>query len=99
MAFTVLLHAKAKSGCRDDVVDFYRETLAATRSRPGCIGVRVIRSADDDTEFALIEQWDDKADQEAYAAWRTETSTDVMARFGQLLAGPARIESYEKINA
>jgi len=43
------------------VVDFYRET----RSRPGCIGVRVVRRADEDTEFALVEQWDDRADQEA----------------------------------
>jgi quinol monooxygenase YgiN len=99
MAFTVLLHAKAKSGRSQDVVDFYRETLAGTRSRPGCIGVRVVRSADDDTEFALIEQWDDRADQEAYAAWRTETSADVMARFGELLDGPLRIEFYEEINA
>ncbi|WNG81721.1 antibiotic biosynthesis monooxygenase [Mycobacterium sp. ITM-2016-00316] len=99
MAFTVLLHAKAKSGRSDDVVDFYRETLAATRSRPGCIGVRVVRSADDDTEFALIEQWDDKADQEAYAAWRAEAGADVMVRFGELLAGPLRIEFYEEINA
>lgn len=99
MAFTVLLRAKAKSGRSPDVVDFYRETLAATRSRPGCIGVRVVCSTDDDTEFALIEQWDDKADQEAYAAWRAETSADVMARFGELLAAPLRIEFYEEINA
>ncbi|MFD7974003.1 putative quinol monooxygenase [Streptomyces clavifer] len=99
MALTVLLHAKAKSGRSHDVVDFYRETLAATRSRPGCIGVRVVRSTDDDTDFTLIEQWDDKSDQEAYAAWRTETGADVLARFGELLAGPLRIEFYEEINA
>lgn len=99
MAVTVLLHAKAKSGRSHDVVDFYRETLAATRSRPGCIGVRVVRSTDDDTDFTLIEQWDDKADQEAYAAWRAETGADVLARFGELLAGPLRIEFYEEINA
>ncbi|MDF2582570.1 MAG: antibiotic biosynthesis monooxygenase subfamily protein [Mycobacterium sp.] len=99
MAFTVLLHAKAKPGRSDDLVDFYRETLAATRSRPGCIGVRVVRSADDDTEFALIEQWDAKEDQEAYAAWRVETSADVMERCGELLAGPLRIAFYEEINA
>lgn len=99
MAFTVILRAKAKAGRSRDVVDFYRETLAATRSRPGCIGLRVVRSADDDTEFALIEQWDDKADQQAYAAWRAETGADVMARFGELLAEPLRIEFYEEINA
>ena len=99
MAFTVLLYAQAKPGRSHDVVDFYRETLGATRSRPGCIGVRVVRSADDDTEFVLIEQWDHKANQEAYAAWRTETSADVMVRFGELLAGPLKIEFYEEINA
>jgi quinol monooxygenase YgiN len=99
MAFTVILHAKAKPGRSHDVVDFYRETLAATRSRPGCIGLRVVRSADDDTEFALIEQWDDKGAQEAYAAWRTETGGDVMAQFGELLAAPLRIEFYDEINA
>ncbi|SCX44338.1 Quinol monooxygenase YgiN [Klenkia marina] len=99
MAFTVLLRATAKSGRGQDVVDFYRETLAATRSRPGCIGVRVIRSIDDDTEFALIEQWDTKADQEAYVAWRTETSADVLVRFGELLARPLTIDSFEEINA
>ena len=54
---------------------------------------------DDDTEFALIEQWDDRADQEAYAVWRTETSADVMVRFGELLDGPLRVEFYEEINA
>ncbi|WP_032392176.1 putative quinol monooxygenase [Rhodococcoides fascians] len=99
MAFTVILHAQAKPGRSHDVVDFYRETLAATRSRPGCIGIRVVRSADDDTAFALIEQWDDKRDQEAYAAWRAETGGEVMAQFGELLAAPLRIEFYEGINA
>lgn len=99
MAVTVLLHVRAKSGRSRDVVEFYRETLAATRSWPGCIGVRVVRSADDETEFALIEQWDDRSDQEAYAAWRTKTNADVMARFSELLAGPLRIEFYEEINA
>jgi quinol monooxygenase YgiN len=88
MAFTVILHAKAKPGRSHDVVDFYRETLGATRSRPGCI-----------TAFALIEQWDDKRDQEAYAAWRAETGGDVLAQFGELLAAPLRIEFYEEINA
>lgn len=99
MAFTVILHAKAKPGRSHDVVDFYRETLAATLSRPGCIGLRVVRRADDDTEFALIEQWDDKRDQEAYAAWRAETGGDVLAQFGELLAAPLRIEFYDEINA
>jgi quinol monooxygenase YgiN len=92
MAFTVILHAQAKPGRSHDVVDFYRETLGATRSRPGCIGIRVVRSADDDTAFALIEQ-------EAYAAWRAETGGDVLAQFGELLAAPLRIEFYEEINA
>src|SRR3546814_10983015 len=69
MAHTALLNVTAKPGRGSAVISYYRATLSATRSRPGLIGLRVVRNMEDPTRFMLIEQWDSKADQAASAAW------------------------------
>src|SRR3546814_6837740 len=63
MAHTALLNVTAKPGRGSEVISYYRATLSATRSRPGLIGLRVVRNMEDPNRFMLIEQWDSKADQ------------------------------------
>src|SRR3546814_19177401 len=84
MAHTALLNVTAKPGRGSEVISYYRATLSATRSRPGLIGLRVVRNMEDPNRFMHIEQWDSKAAQAAYAEWRA-TTPEVMAELGGLI--------------
>ncbi|MEU7479812.1 antibiotic biosynthesis monooxygenase family protein [Lentzea sp. NPDC042327] len=97
MAHTALLKVTAKPGRASDVIDFYRVTLAATRSRPGLIGLRVVREAKNPDNFMLIEQWDSKEDQAAYAAWRA-TTPEVSEAFSEMIDSFS-LEWWDEINA
>jgi quinol monooxygenase YgiN len=48
------------------------EMLEATRSFPGCRGVRIVQHKDDPARFLFIEQWDSEQAYRDYIAWRTE---------------------------
>jgi quinol monooxygenase YgiN len=97
MAHTALLHVTAKPGRGPEVISYYQATLAATRSRPGLIGLRVVRNEEDENKFMLIEQWDSKADQTAYAEWRA-TTPEVMAEFGDMIDSFS-LDWWEEVNA
>ena len=97
MAHTALLHVTAKPGRGSEVISYYQETLSATRSRPGLIGLRVVRNEEDPNQFMLIEQWDSKADQAAYAEWRA-TTPEVMAAFGEMIDSFS-LEWWDEVNA
>src|SRR3546814_16951943 len=97
MAHTALLNVTAKPGRGSEVISYYRATLSATRSRPGLIGLRVVRNMEDPNRFMLIEQWDSKADQAAYAEWRA-TTPEVMAEFGELIDSFS-LDWWDEVNA
>ena len=97
MAHTALLLVTAKEGRGPEVIRFYQATLSGTRARPGLIGLRVIRSEDDNRKFIVIEQWDSKSDQAAYAAWR-QTTPEVMAAFSEMIESFS-LEWWEEIGA
>lgn len=98
MAHTALLKVTVKPGREAEVIGFYRDTLAATRARPGLIGLRLIREEESPRNFMLIEQWDSKEDQAAYAAWREENTPEVSVAFGELIDSFS-LEWWEEVNA
>lgn len=97
MAHTALLHVTAKPGRGSEVISYYQATLSATRARPGMIGLRVVRNEEDPNKFMLIEQWDSKADQAAYAEWRA-TTPEVMAEFSEIIESFS-LDWWEEVNA
>ncbi|MFZ8758877.1 putative quinol monooxygenase [Microbacterium sp. HMH0099] len=62
------------------------ETLAGTRSQPGCIGVEVTVDIYDPSRFFLVERWATLADDDAYRAWRM--TPEGAPTVGRILAGP-----------
>lgn len=97
MPLTVLLHAQSKPGRSGDAVAFYRDILGDTRARPGCTGVRVICSLDDENMITLIESWESRDQQEAYMAWRA--SGDTTAAGADLFAAAPTFEYFDEMDA
>ncbi|GAA2235852.1 antibiotic biosynthesis monooxygenase [Herbiconiux moechotypicola] len=63
-----------------------RETLKATRSRPGCLGVEVTVDVDDPAHYVVAERWESLAADDAYRAWRQ--SPEGVSPLRPILAGP-----------
>ena len=53
----------------------------------------VARNQDDPAQFLIVEQWDTRADYEAYLAWRAERGD--MEIFGAMMAGPPTIRFFD----
>lgn len=76
-----------------DAPQLISETLAGTRSRPGCIGVEVAIDVDDPTRFILVERWATLADDDAYRAWRM--TPEGAPSVGRVLAAPPALTRTE----
>ena len=65
---------------KPEVADVFCDTLPKmlpdTRAFKGCRSVNVYRNNDDANKIILIEEWDTKADYEAYLAWRASQNPD-----------------------
>lgn len=64
-----------------------------TRAFPGFRDIRVLHNADRPNEVILIEEWDSRADHEAYVAFRTETG--VMDQTAQMVTEPPRLDYWD----
>lgn len=94
MPVTVLAQLKTKPGLVEDVLHGLKELLPETRAFAGCLGIHIVRDLDDPDSFALIEEWEERANHEAYLAWRTEEGT--LAGMMDVLAEPPRFTYYEQ---
>jgi quinol monooxygenase YgiN len=72
MTVTVLAQLKTKPGLAESVLTGLKEMLPDTRAFAGCRGLNIVRDVDDPDAIALIEEWDERANHEAYLAWRAE---------------------------
>ena len=93
MTTQVILEFRAKEGCADKVRDWLRSVLPDTRGFKGCVTLHVIRNQDEPAQFLIIEQWDTRADYEAYLAWRGERGD--MEIFGAMMDGPPTIRFFD----
>jgi heme oxygenase (mycobilin-producing) len=67
-----------------DVASTLRDTLTATRARPGCLGVDVCLDVDDAHHYLVVERWESIAADDAYRAWRA--TPDGASALGPILA-------------
>jgi len=62
--------------CRPDVVDdvcaSFSDNLETTKTFKGFQNVSIYRNAERPSRIILVEEWDSRADHEAYMAWRMQ---------------------------
>jgi len=68
------------------------ETLQATRAFPGCLGVEVLRGADDASRIMVAERWESADSDAAYRAWRATPAG--ASHLGSLLAGAPSLTTF-----
>ena len=72
MSVLVLLEMKMKPENVDDLTDFLKSELHATRGFDGCNGLTFHRNQDDPNTMIAVEDWDSRQQYEKYLAWRTD---------------------------
>jgi quinol monooxygenase YgiN len=68
----VTLLFKCQPGMGKVLLEAFTTALVDTRAFDGCISVETYVDADDPDRVLLVEEWDSKAQQETYVAWRVE---------------------------
>jgi quinol monooxygenase YgiN len=86
MAVTVLATLRLKPGLAETVLGGLKEMLPDTCAFQGCLGVKIAQDMDNPDTIALVEEWENRSDHEAYMAWRTETGA--LASMAEVLAEP-----------
>ena len=95
MSIKVILEVQAKPECVDELKATFEAILPDTRSYTGCIEVKVLANQDDPANLILLEQWQTRADYEAYVAWRTEQGT--LESLGALMASPPIVRYFDNL--
>ena len=86
MPITRLNHFEAPKGGGDKLHDFLQSVSDIVKTLPRCNSVRLLRSAEDRDQFAIVEEWESiEAHQAAASAIPPEKMKQAMA----LLAKPA----------
>lgn len=70
MAVTAFLELQLKPDSLDAARTVMRETLAVTRTRPGCLGVTVLVDHNDPAHVVVQETWESLEHDRAYRKWR-----------------------------
>ncbi len=96
MSVMVLIEAQVKPEEISTAKSFMAEILPDTRAYDGCQGIDVYSNTEDTSSWVLVEHWDSRAHYEKYHAWRTETG--VIAKIGEMFAGPPNTRYFEKID-
>jgi quinol monooxygenase YgiN len=68
---------------RQEAIELMRETQAAARSEPGCLGYAFPEAVDDPGHFVLVQQWRDQSALDAH--YRSDAFATYQARVGDLL--------------
>ena len=71
-----------------------RELLPDTRAYEGCLKVNVYEEQENPGRIYLVEDWESKAHQQRYQAWRDESG--IAKVVGLFLAGEPRFNYFDK---
>ena len=92
MTLIALLDLTLRPEVLADAPRVLHETLQATRAFPGCLGVEVLRGADDASRIMVVERWESADSDAAYRAWRATPAGAF--HLGSLLAGAPRLTTF-----
>lgn len=96
MPVMVILELHIKPEAVDDVVAGLAADLPDTRAYEGNLSVEVLRNQADSGHITLVERWQERANQEKYIAWRTETGS--MERTVAASSSPPTITYYDELS-
>jgi quinol monooxygenase YgiN len=94
VAVASILELQLKPDTLDTALKVIHETLAATRTRPGCLGVTVLVDSADPTHVSLYEAWESIEHDDAYRAWRASDDPAAKSDLGSVLAAPLKLAVY-----
>ncbi len=95
MSVMVLFEAPVKPDQVSNMKTFLAEIFPGTRSYEGCEGINAYFNVEDKAWLVMIEYWNTRQHHAKYVAWRTETG--VMAKLGEMLAGPPNVRYFERV--
>ena len=94
MSVTVILAFSVQPERAEEFKLVLRELLPDTRAYDGCQSVDVYQDQDNPGLIYLMEDWESKAHQQKYQAWRDETG--IAEVVGPFLAGEPRFNYFDK---
>jgi quinol monooxygenase YgiN len=92
VATTAILDLQIKADSLEDAHKVIRETLAATRAFPGCLGITVLVDSDDPAHVLIHETWESIEHDQAYRAWRA--TPEGASELGSILAGRPKVNQF-----
>lgn len=90
MAVRVVLELQAKPGEGDRMIEVLGQIMPDTANSDGALEFELLRDRDDGDKFVVIERWRDRADHEAYMAWRERTGIG-REELASVIGGPVAI--------
>jgi len=96
VAVTVIVRLQAKPGEGDRMVEVVKEITPDSIDKDGWVAFELVRDLDDPDTLVMIEKWRDRADHEAYVAWRAETGKGA-AELGEVIGAPPEIRYLETV--
>ncbi|MCB1668331.1 MAG: putative quinol monooxygenase [Porticoccaceae bacterium] len=93
MSANIILEIKASTGKIEEVKDFFREILPATRLYEGYISLDVLQNLDDPTELVISECWESREAYQQYFNWRAETG--VFEKLASMIEGVPKVRFLE----
>jgi quinol monooxygenase YgiN len=96
VAVTVIVRLQAKPGEGDRLLEVVKEITPDSIDKDGAGRFELVRDLDDPDTLVMIEKWRDRADHEAYVAWRAETGIGA-AELGALIGAPPEIRYLETV--
>ena len=73
MSIVVLFQMSAKKESLEELLKYFKEILAETRSYEGCQGVHLYQNKETPTKLTIHAKWVSEEAQKKYIAWRMET--------------------------
>jgi quinol monooxygenase YgiN len=98
MAVRVVLQMRAKPGEGDRMIEVLNQIMPDTAKSDGAVEFELLRDCDDGDKFVVIERWRDRADHEAYMAWRERTGIG-REELAPVIGGPVVITYCDAIGA
>jgi len=86
VSVTVLATLKLKPGMAEAVLGGLKGLLPDTRAYQGCQSIKIVQDLDNPDTVALVEEWENRSDHEAYLAWRAEQGE--LDKMAEVLAEP-----------
>src|SRR5271163_1448851 len=86
MAVVSVLDFRFSPDTVEDALKVVHSMLKDTREFKGCERVDVVQDVDDPAHVQFVEQWQSRADDQAYRAWRAGAGGASGAELGQYLS-------------